>query len=296
MPDGGAAARRCQNKVFFTPTLSAKTGIQIVTKSNLTFTAYPIGVFFHDQTTGKRTLLAPFQNGVKGQFVPPNTYVYPSAFHSALMDADLRIIVTKGAIAWDTIVTRALPATVTPRSYFMDPSTTLLQVQHAWATPFPPTLGETSVPGISDTSIDFGDLQFGSGRVFDWDGAAKRDDTTPAKISVAAVSDQPPVAKAWQNGNPSILSESVLWTNVQGKSAFVIDPPIVVAGNGSYTFDTYSHASGNTYWLQASANFGGTNTFQPGCIIKRAPGTTLTASGGTSGMLVCKAQLRTRQS
>jgi hypothetical protein len=195
LPDGTAAARRCPNKVFLNPLLSAATGIKIVTKSNLVFNAYPLGVFFYDPTTGKRQLLAPLQNGVKGTFVPPNRMVYPSAFHSALMDADLRITVTKGAMECDTIITR--PPTVSPQTYSMEPSTTLLQVQHAWSTPAPPKLGQSFLPGgVSDTSIDFGDLTFAPGRFFDWDGGTS-DTSTPAQINVVAGNDHP-VAKSWQ--------------------------------------------------------------------------------------------------
>jgi hypothetical protein len=276
MPDGGAAALRCPNKVLFSPTLSANAGIKIVTKSNLVFTAYPLAVLFYDPSTGKRQLLATFKDGVKGQFVPPNRMIYPSAFHSALLDADLRITVTRGAIEWDTIVTRPLPATVTPQTYSMNPSTTLFQVQHAWTTPFPPKLGQITVSGMDDTSIDFGDLQFAPGRSFAWDGSAP-DTNTPARITVMGGNDHP-VAKSWQNGSPSVLSESVLWTNVQGLPAFVIDP-VIVGGSGDYTFNTYSQVSHNTYWLQSSATFGGTVTFNSGCVIKRAPGATLTVSG-----------------
>lgn len=60
-PDGGAAALHGPNKVYFSPTPlnSTNGGITIVTRSNLVFGTYPLGVYYVDPTAGKEVLLAP---------------------------------------------------------------------------------------------------------------------------------------------------------------------------------------------------------------------------------------------
>jgi hypothetical protein len=313
--DGGAAAQRAPNKVFFEPTLSTNSGLRLVTMSNLVFTTCPVGIYFYDPTTGKGHLLAALQNGVAGKLVPPNRIVYANAFQSEILQADLRVTVTKGAMECDTIITHQ--PKVSPQTFSMDPSSTLLQVRHVWTTPAPPnlTVGQTANGALTDSGIDFGNFQFVRGRAFAWDGGGSTDGNTPAQIDFTNLNLDEPVGKAWQDGSPSVLTESVLWANVQRNLAslpvmakvekreskrskhmelasvleeatpgFVLDY-IIVTGTGNYTFNTYYGT--NTYWLQSSANFGGIVTLSAGCIIKRAPGATLSASYGTSGGLIC---------
>lgn len=314
-PDGGAAALLLPNKAFFGPNLSSTNGIKLITMSNLVFTTYPVGVYIYDPTTGKEELLARLQDGVAGKFLPPNRIIYPGAFQSGVLQADLRITVTKGAMECDTIITHQ--PKVSPQTFSMDPGNTLLQVRHVWSTPILPTLaaGQPAVSGVRDSRIDFGDFRFVRGRAFAWDGTAATDANAPAQIDLVNATLDEPVGKAWQNGSPSMLTESVLWSDVQAKLAqlplmakagkseskrskqielassserltpgFVLDYTIVT-GTGNYPFNTYYGT--NTYWLQSSATFGGIVTFNAGCIIKRAPGATLTASGSAINDLVC---------
>lgn len=336
-PGGGAAALHAPDKVYFSPALSPtpEAAIRIVTRSNLVFTTYPIGVYFLDPSTGKEVLLAALQDSVSGTFQPPNRILYASAFHSDLLEADLRVTCTKAAVECDTIITRQ--PKLSPQDFSMDPSSTLLQVRHAWTAPVPPTLvPRQDATGLADTSIDFGDILFSPGRAFAWDGGATTDTNTPAAVTffnVGPDGSQEPVGRTWQigtNGNPSILTESVLWAYVQPKLAqlplmaktetvpggdapsparnqqkptvltsekgvrlaaksgscpgFVLDW-IVVSGSGDYNFKSYN--GNNTYWLQSSAVFNGTVTFNTTSIIKRAPGTTLTLAGALAGQVVC---------
>lgn len=268
-PDGGAAALQLPNKVFFGPTLSATNGITLLTMSNLVFSTAPVGVYFYDPTSGKEQLLAALQSGVAGELLPPNRIIYPNAFQSAVLQADLRITVTKGAMECDTIITHQ--PKVSPQTFSMNPSNTLLQVRHVWTTPTIPnvTPGQTAVAGVGDSRIDFGDFRFVRGRAFAWDGGTPADTNTPAQIDFINANPDEPVGKAWQNGSPSILTESVLWADVQPKLAqlplmakadkneskpskqielasssdratpgFVLDYT-TVTGTGDYTFNSY---------------------------------------------------------
>jgi hypothetical protein len=313
--DGGATALRLPNKVFFGPTLSTNTGFKLVTMSNLVFTTCPTGIYFYDPTTGKEQLLASLQNGVGGKLLPPNRISYAGAFQSDVLQADLRVTVTKGAMECDTIITHQLK--VSPQTFSMDPSTTLLQVRHSWTIPAPPTLsiGQTPDGALADSRIDFGDFKFVRGRALAWDGTASADTNATAQIDLVSANSDEPVGKTWQSGNPSVLVEAVPWADVQAKlvqlplmtkadskelkrpkkielattfdkasPGFVLDY-IIVTGTGNFTFNAYNGT--NTYWLQSSANFAGIVTFNAGCVIKRAPGTTLTASYASSGGPIC---------
>ena len=313
-PDGGAAAVHLPNKVFFGPSLSTNSGFRLVTMSNLVFTTCPTAIYFYDPTTGKEQLLASLQNGIAGKLMPPNRILYSGAFQSDAIQADLRVTVTKGAMECDTVITHQLK--VSPQTFSMEPSTTLLQVRNTWSIPRPPdvSVGQTANGALADSYVDFGDFHLGRGRAFAWDGAIPTDTNTPARIDLGSQNPDVSVGKAWQIGNPSMLTESVLWTNVEpklsqlplmassehrtietgktielacateSKAGFVLDP-IIVTGTGDYTFDTYNGA--NTFWLQSSASFGGTVTFNPGCIIKRAPGATLTVSASATTAIIC---------
>jgi hypothetical protein len=222
-PNGGAAALRCPNKVYFGPALDGTPEgcVKLITKSNLILNTCPIEVYYYDLDTGKEHLLAALTNSVTGTFQPPNRVLYQSAFHSQLLEADVRFTCTKAGLECDTIIKRQpkLP----PQAFGMNPSRTLIQVRHAWYTAAAPRLIPKQISAeLNDTSIDFGDILFAPGRAFAWDGTAG-DTNTPAQIDLippASDNTQEPVGKTWQtgtNGNPSVLTESVLWADVQTK-------------------------------------------------------------------------------
>lgn len=79
------------------------------------------------------------------------------------------------------------------------------------------TLGQTAAGGLTDSSIDFGDLLFAKGRSFAWDGSANTDTNVPAQIDFTSGNSDGPVGKTWQSGTPNILTESVPWANVAPK-------------------------------------------------------------------------------
>src|SRR5437763_11746896 len=72
-----------------------------------------------------------------------------------------------------------------------------------------PNAGQASAADFTGTMIDFGDILFAPGRAFAWDGevSSRVDDT------------EEPFTRSWQNGNPSILTESMRWADVQSKLA-----------------------------------------------------------------------------
>jgi hypothetical protein len=219
-PSGGAAAQRCPNKVYFQSSLSsASGGITIITRSNLVLSTHPVGVYYYQSDTGKEVLLAPLADSVSPTLQPPNRILYESAFHSDLLEADLRITCTRSGLECDTVIRRQPAAR--PESFGLNPSRTLLQVRHAWIVAAVPALVSKEIPGeLSDTTIDFGDILFAPGRAFAWDGA-EMETNTPAQIILVPPGrdkSQVPVGKAWQsaqNGGPAILIESVRWLDVQ---------------------------------------------------------------------------------
>jgi hypothetical protein len=219
-PDGGAAAVRCPNKVYLGATLdnTPEGTIKIVTRSNLVLNTYPIGVYYYEPDTGKEVLLAPLANAVSATLLPPNRVLYRSAFHSQLLEADLRITCTRAGIECDTVMTRQPKAR--PQDFGLNASRTLLQVRHAWSTTAVPALASKQIPAeLGDTTIDFRDLLFAPGRAFAWDGT-ETDTNTLAQINVVPFGrdkTQVPVGKTWQsaqNGGPAILIESVRWLDV----------------------------------------------------------------------------------
>jgi len=217
-PDGGAAMLQAANRIYFNSSLTATMdgAIKIVTRSNILFNTYPMGVYYYDQAAGKEVLLAPLQGSTPGTLQPPNRVLYPSAFHSPLLEADLRITCTKAGIECDTIITKKPKSA--PDAFGLDPSTTLLQVRHAWfTTALPRSVVIKLDSDLIDTGIDFGDMLFAPGRAFAWDGASVADTNVPAQISFLSEetnSTDVTVGKTWQPGNPNILTESVRWNDV----------------------------------------------------------------------------------
>jgi hypothetical protein len=148
--------------------------------------------------------------------LPPNQVLYTGAFHSPLLEANLRITCTRAAMECDVIITKR--PKYGPEAFGLSPSTTLLQVRHAWSTTTPPgSLAARQNTDLLDTVIDFGDILFAPGKAFAWDGGGSTDSNAPAEINFAIWdSDNPqvPVGKTWQSGNPSILTESVHWKDI----------------------------------------------------------------------------------
>jgi hypothetical protein len=212
LPDGGAAGLLGQMKVYFSPVLSDTL---LVTKSNRVFQTHPTGLYYLDPDTGQELQLAAAQ-GVQGELIPPNQILYPSAFSSKLIDADLLLTYSKLGFESDVVITRKPKAT--PADCGMGPNT-LLQVRHEWVDAPPPSIWTNIVTTggepRADEVLDFGDILFPPGKAFSWPNAEAREPGTPAQISITQPGDGAvPVTKEWLDGSPSILIESVPWSAI----------------------------------------------------------------------------------
>ncbi len=212
LPGGGAAGLLGQMKVYFSPALSDTL---LVTKSGRVFQTHPTGLYYFDPDTGQELELAATQP-VQGELIPPNQILYPSAFSSKLIDADLLLTYTKLGFESDVVITRKPKAT--PADCGMGPNT-LLQVRHVWVDAPVPSI-QTNIVTTggeprADEILDFGDILFPTGKAFSWPDAEAREPGVPAQISIAQPQDGAvPVTKEWLDGSPSTLIESVPWSSI----------------------------------------------------------------------------------
>ncbi len=241
LPGGGAAALLGQTKVYFSPVLSDTL---LVTKSNRVFQTHPTGLYYFDPDTGQELQLAAAQT-VQGELIPPTQILYPSAFSSKLIDADLLLTYTKLGFESDVVITRKPKAS--PADCGMGPNT-LLQVRHVWVDAPVPSI-QTNIVTTggeprADEILDFGDILFPTGKAFSWPSAEAPEPGVPAQISVTQPQEGAvPVTKQWLDGSPSTLIESVPWSAIATNLAALPqmsqvsprkkDTELAMGGNGS---------------------------------------------------------------
>ncbi len=224
--DGGAVALQGGWRGYFAPNLNVSNAITLTSAQNRVFQTRPAGIYFFDQSSGQRVLLASPQD-CSGELLPPNVLDYAGAFGDL---ASMRYIATKAAFESDVIFTsRPKP----PETYAgLNPATTTLEVWHEWLNaPVPQVNPHTLVSAanpdfaLTDEILDFGGLWLPTGKAFSWEDESPRDTNVAAQISVYNPADDTnsiPVAKHWiagTNGGSSWLIESVNWSDIQPKIA-----------------------------------------------------------------------------
>jgi hypothetical protein len=139
---GGAAALRGQTKMYVSPTLGGGTdspAVTLVTASNTKVTVSPMALYYRDVDSGESVLIAPVRDA-EGEWIPPNTVVYRSAFDN--LNADIRITYTHGVCESDVILRERIAS---PASYNLHGSNVRLELAHL--------LGGT-VPRLTSQQID----------------------------------------------------------------------------------------------------------------------------------------------
>jgi hypothetical protein len=219
LQDGSAAFLEGPNKVYFGPVLgdTDARAITVVTRSNVVLKTRPIGIYYFDLASGKEVLLAPLAASTAATAVATNRFLYKGAFASEILRADFQVTCTKAGIECDTVLTSKPKGE--PSAYGLNPSTTLLQVRHFCDKSAEPTvqIHDGRATGIQDENISFGDTLFAPGKAFTVSMPSGTTSDAPAQLSpiTCVPSDEfIPVAKAWTSGEPAVLSESLMYTNV----------------------------------------------------------------------------------
>ncbi len=219
--DGAAAALRGPHKLHFNPNLNTQGVIALTTVSNRVFSSHPLALYYFNAESGQSALIAQVKDSI-GELHPPNQLVYPDCLEGA--KADYRVTYTKMGVEADLVLTAQLPP---PETFFGAVNSRSVRLE--WLTEFldPPTPQKRTRilkqdTGLTDDTLDFGDLWFPLGRAFAWDGSTNSNINTPAQIRlVSANSDtnQVLVAKHWvqTSDGRTVLIESVDWQDISPK-------------------------------------------------------------------------------
>ncbi len=226
--DGGAAALRGPHKLHFNPNLNTQGVVALTTVSNRVFSSHPLALYYFNADTGQSALIAQVKDSI-GELHPLNQLVYSDCLDGA--KADYRVTYTKVGMEADLVLTAQLPL---PETFFGTVNSRSVRLE--WVTEFldPPTPQKRTRilkqdTGLTDDTLDFGDLWFPLGRAFAWDGSTNSDTNTPAQIRlVSANSDtnQVLVAKRWVQtpDGRTVLIESVDWQDIAPKLASLPQP------------------------------------------------------------------------
>ena len=105
MPDGSAAALRGSLKARFSANLNTKVAITLTSVSNRVFRSHPLGLYYFEADTGRRTLVGVVKDSV-AEFHPPNQLVWGDCLEGTGVQADYRVTYTKAGLEADLILLR----------------------------------------------------------------------------------------------------------------------------------------------------------------------------------------------
>jgi hypothetical protein len=232
----GAAAVRGPTQVRFSPEVTSPVVIELVTASGKRFQSRPIGLFYFDAASGKRTQIASLKSAT-GLLYPPNQIVYPDCFEGVngglSVKAALSYTYTKGG--FDQAVAFLAPPPA-PEQVGLNASSTRVEVWTAFVEAPTPTVQRRLLkqeadpqkrllmvsPDLTDDLLDFGDLWFPTGGAFLWGTVAQAAPGAPAQVTPADLSDPNTVAvgKQWlapTADTPAILIESADYADLAPK-------------------------------------------------------------------------------
>jgi hypothetical protein len=294
---GGAIAQFGQHKVIFANNLNAADAIDLQTPDGKELRSHVLGLSYYDSSSGNSVLIAQIKD-CQGQIVGSNQVIYTDAFTG--VNADVRYTYTRAGLEQDIILQTQPPS---PQNYGLNPATTRLQAFTEFLNPPQPTINTFTQPnGTVDEMLDFGAMKMGLGRAFligsndkipvakHWAEIDGRNiliesfsfammqqglQTLPQNVSskpasnsnLYAISRKPllpsqPLAK--RKVGAMLVAKAFL-----PSKGFVLDYQML---NGNQS-PNYTFKGDTTYYISGYVGLSGTTVFEPGAVIKYAPGT-----------------------
>ncbi len=211
VPGGGALASQGPHQVGFAANLNTPGAINLLMPNGQRMRSHILGLAYTDTRTGQSVLIAQVRDSI-GTLVGDNQVVYPDAFDTNAVRADVRYTYTRSGFEQDVIL-RATPPS--PESFGLESATTRLEVFTEFLeAPTPETQttvlarteeaqrGGMVVPDFTDTHLDFGPMQIIAGHAFP---LGERDEEIPT-------------GKTWEHlADRRVLIEAVPYLSIKAQ-------------------------------------------------------------------------------
>lgn len=316
---GGAIAQYGQHKVIFANNLNTAGAIDLQTPDGKELRSDVLGLSYYDTASGKSVLIATVQDS-QGQIVSSNEVLYPDAFKG--VKASVLYKYTLAGLEQDVILSAQPPS---PENFGLSSASSVLQVLTEFTAAPTPTIrvlgNGTATNGVlTDEWLSFGDMKMMPGRAFlfgtnspstrvckQWlniNGRMVLVESVPVPLVKNALSHLPTVGRI--NLKPKAGSVQCLVSNQQllppkrdtkgtraqmeiAKSSkpeqgFVLDYPIL---NGTQP-PNYTFQGDTTYEISGTVVLSGTTIFEPGTVLKYAPGTEISFSFSSTPDIQCQ--------
>lgn len=316
---GGAIAQHGQHKVIFANNLNTLGAIDLQTPDGKELRSDILGLGYYDTASGKSVLIAQVKD-CQGQIVSSNQVLYLNAFNG--VQANARYRYTRAGLEQDVILLAQPPA---PESFGLSSGSSVLQLLTEFTSAPAPNITAISAPSgsgveLPDEFLNFGAMKMGMGQAFlvgqnplngvriakQWttvNGRTVLVESLPvsaleqlAQLPVSTLTSTKPVKGSPQyvvsnrrllpspNMARNTVSRMELAKEAVSSRGFILDYQIL---NG-FQPANYTFQGDTTYEISGPVTLSGTTIFEPGTVIKYAPGAQIGFSFSPSPNIQCQ--------